>query len=205
SALLAAALACGLLVLLGDERPSGVGGPELALLPAGKLGAALGDGAAGFLLGCDRLRRLALITATASWVYPVLLATVWIASGLTVLRAAMAWGGGGRAGTETVRACLLLRQAARGIGVARPRLRLLTESVRFGIRAWVGSLARFLNFRTDQIIMGFLASEAALGVYAVAVNASEALLYLPAATATALLPVAARAEPAHRAEQTLRA
>jgi O-antigen/teichoic acid export membrane protein len=200
SALLAAALACGLLLLLGDERPSGVGGSELVMIAAGTLASALVDGAAGFLLGCDRLRRLALITATASWVYPVLLATLWITSGLTVLRAATAW-----VATETLRACLLLRQSARGIDVARPRLRLLSESVRFGVRAWVGSLARFLNFRTDQIIMGFLASEAALGVYAVAVNASEALLYLPAATATALLPVAARAEPGHRAEQTLRA
>jgi O-antigen/teichoic acid export membrane protein len=200
SALIVGALACGVLLLLGDERPSGVGGPELAMLALGTLVSALVDGAAGFLLGCDRLRRLALITATASWVYPLLLGTIWIASGLTVLRAAVAW-----VATETLRAGLLLRQSARGIGLARPRLRLLSESVRFGIRAWVGSLARFLNFRTDQILMGFLASEAALGVYAVAVNASEALLYLPAATATALLPVAARADPAHRAEQTLRA
>jgi O-antigen/teichoic acid export membrane protein len=82
---------------------------------------------------------------------------------------------------------------------------LLLESLRFGVRAWTGSFARFLNFRTDQILMGFLASEAALGIYAVAVNASEILLYLPAATATALLPVAARAEPAARTEHTLRA
>ena len=43
----------------------------------------------------------------------------------------------------------------------------------FGLRAWVGTLSRFLNFRVDQILMGFLASEAALGIYAVAVNASQ--------------------------------
>jgi O-antigen/teichoic acid export membrane protein len=77
--------------------------------------------------------------------------------------------------------------------------------VRFGIRAWVGSLSRFLNFRADQILMGFLASEAALGIYAVAVNASEILLYLPSVTATALLPVAARADPTVRTQQALRA
>jgi O-antigen/teichoic acid export membrane protein len=69
----------------------------------------------------------------------------------------------------------------------------------------VGSFARFLNFRIDQILMGLLASEAALGIYAVAVNASEVLLYLPAATATALLPIAASAEPEQRGQQTLRA
>jgi len=53
--------------------------------------------------------------------------------------------------------------------------------------------------------MGLLASEAALGIYAVAVNASEMLLYLPAATATALLPAAARSDPGRRGRQTLQA
>ena len=53
--------------------------------------------------------------------------------------------------------------------------------------------------------MGFLASEAALGIYAVAVNASEVLLYLPSVTATALLPVAARADALVRTQQALRA
>ena len=58
----------------------------------------------------------------------------------------------------------------------------------------MGSLARFLNFRTDQILMGFIATEAALGFYAVAVNVSEVLLYLPSSAATALLPLIARTE-----------
>ncbi len=53
--------------------------------------------------------------------------------------------------------------------------------------------------------MGFIASEATLGIYAVAVNASEILLYFPEATAMALLPAIVRAEPERRAEQALRA
>jgi O-antigen/teichoic acid export membrane protein len=200
SALLGAALACGALVLLGDEQPAGVGDEDLAVLAAGTLAAALVEGAAAFLVGCGRFGRLALITATAPWLYPFLLAAIWMSAGLTTTRAALAW-----VATETVRALLLLRQSARGIHLSRPSLSLLLESLRFGAKAWLGSLAGFLNFRTDQILMGFLASEAALGVYAVAVNASEMLLYLPAATATALLPVAARSEPAARVEHTLRA
>lgn len=200
SGLLAASLACALLLLLGDARPSGVGPAELAILGAGTLVSTLVEAGAAFLLGCARLRGLALITATASWIYPVLLSILWLTVGLTVARAAAAWVLG-----EAIRALLLLRRSSRGVGLARPRVRLLADSVRFGVRAWVGSLARFLNFRTDQILMGFLATEAALGVYAVAVNASEALLYLPAAVATALLPAAARADPALRVEQTLRA
>jgi O-antigen/teichoic acid export membrane protein len=200
SALLAAGLACAALELLGDMRPAGLGHPELAILAAGTVTSALVEAGAAFLLGCGRFRPLALITATVSWVYPLLLAVVWLSAGLTVTRAALAW-----VAAELLRALLLLGQSAHGVVLVRPRLGLLLESIRFGVRAWVGSFARFLNFRFDQILMGLLASEAALGIYAVAVNASEVLLYLPAATATALLPAAARAEPGQRIQQTLRA
>jgi O-antigen/teichoic acid export membrane protein len=199
-ALVAAGVACGALVLLSGERPGGIGAPELAVLAAATLVSAVGEGGYFFLLGCNRLRPLAFVTATASWVYPLLLAALWSTVGLTVLRAALAW-----TAAEGIRAAAYLGQSVRGVSLGRIDPRLLVRAVRFGSRLWVGSLARFLNFRTDQILMGFLASEAALGVYAVAVNASEVLLYLPAATATALLPVAARSESGLRAEQTLRA
>jgi O-antigen/teichoic acid export membrane protein len=200
SALIAAALACSILLSAEGERPAGIGSAELAILGAATLVSALVEAGASFLLGCGRLRRLALITATASWIYPVLLAGIWLAGGLTVARAALAWVVG-----ESIRALLLLRSSLRGVGVARPSLQLLRGAMSFGLRAWAGTLSRFLNFRIDQILMGFLASEAALGIYAVAVNASEALLYLPAATATALLPVAARAGAAERGDQIVRA
>jgi O-antigen/teichoic acid export membrane protein len=200
SALLGASLAIGGLILLGEQRPAGVGAEELAIIALGILATALAESVAAFLLGCGRLGRLALVTATASWLYPVLLGVIWLSAGLTVASAALAW-----VAAESFRMLLMLAQSVRGLRVARPDPRLLVESVRFGAKAWIGSMARFLNFRTDQILLGFLASEAALGVYAVAVNASEMLLYLPAATAYALLPVAARADAAVRTEQTLRA
>ena len=199
SSLLAAGLACAALLVLGGE-PVGVGRPELALLAAGTLASALVEAGAAFLLGCGRIRRLAYITATASWVYPLLLAAVWLIGGLTVAGAALAW-----LATEALRAGRLLRHSADGLDVVGPRLGLLIEEVRFGIRAWVGSFARFLNFRIDQILMGLLTTEAALGIYAVAVNASEVLLYLPAATATALLPAASRVDASRRGRQTLQA
>ena len=125
---------------------------------------------------------------------------LWAGPGLTVGRAALAW-----TATEGLRAVVLISLAGRGTVLGRPSRGLLVEEIGFGIRLWVGSLARFLNFRTDQILMGFLASEAALGFYAVAVNASEVLLYLPSSAATALLPLIARTEPARRGEETLRA
>jgi O-antigen/teichoic acid export membrane protein len=199
-AALAAAVACVGLIALGDDRPAGVGPAELTVLACATLVLAVGEAGYFFLLGCRRIKQVALITASVSWIYPALLLFVWSTVGLTVLRAAVAW-----TVAESVRALAYLSRSARGVELRRPERPLLVEALRFGSRAWVGSLARFLNFRTDQILMGLLATEAALGVYAVAVNASEVLLYLPAAMATALLPVAAGTEAGLRAEQALRA
>ena len=50
-----------------------------------------GDASYVFLLGSGRLRPIALITASASWIYPVLLVALWSTVGLTVLRAAVVW------------------------------------------------------------------------------------------------------------------
>jgi O-antigen/teichoic acid export membrane protein len=197
---LVAAVACGTLVALGDARPAGVDAPELAVLAAAILAAALTNAGYVFLLGRNRLGSVALVTATAPWIYPLFLVALWSTIGLTVFRAALAW-----TVAESLRAVAYFGQSLRGLKLGRFDPRLLADAVRFGARAWVGSLARFLNFRTDQILMGFLASEAALGIYAVAVNASEVLLYLPAAMATALLPTAARADAGLRTEQALRA
>ena len=199
-AAVAASVACLGLIALGDDRPAGLGGAELAVLACATLVLAVGEAGYFFLLGCRRIKQVAVVTATTSWVYPVLLLLVWSTAGLTVLRAAIAW-----TVVESLRALAYLSRAVRGIEIRRPDTALLGEAIRFGSRAWVGSLARFLNFRTDQILMGFLATEAALGIYAVAVNSSEVLLYLPAAMATALLPVAAATEAGLRAEQALRA
>jgi len=82
---------------------------------------------------------------------------------------------------------------------------VLRESIAFGARAWIGSMARFLNFRIDQLLMAFIASASALGVYAVAVNGAEVLLYFPSTTAVALMPLAARSDPLDRIDVVLRA
>jgi O-antigen/teichoic acid export membrane protein len=187
-------------LLLSGVGPAGVDTPELVTLGLGIVACAAGEAGYFFLLGVERLRQLALVTGCASWVYAALVLVLWAGPGLTVGRAALAW-----TATEGLRAVVLISLAGRGTVLGRPSRGLLVEEIGFGIRLWVGSLARFLNFRTDQILMGFLASEAALGFYAVAVNASEVLLYLPSSAATALLPLIARTEPARRGEETLRA
>jgi O-antigen/teichoic acid export membrane protein len=199
SGLFSAVLAFAVLLLSGVE-PAGVGTAELVILGLGILACAAGEAGYFLLLGEERIRQIAYVTGCSSWVYAALVLALWAGNGLTVGRAALAW-----TVTEGFRAAVLISLSSRRTVLGRPSWRLLVEEIGFGIRLWVGSLARFLNFRTDQILMGFLASEAALGFYAVAVNTSEVLLYLPSSAATALLPLIARMEPARRGEQTLRA
>jgi O-antigen/teichoic acid export membrane protein len=194
------ALAGGGLLLLDASGAAGIGTTEWAILVSATVAVAVGDAGFGFLLGCDRFREQALITAASPWLYAAILSAVWVGGGVSVVRAALAW-----TIAHVLRASWVLRHSVDVAGLARPSAALLRESLAFGVRAWAGTLARFLNFRADQVLMGFIATESTLGIYAVAVNASEVLLYLPSTTALALLPVVSRSEPHARVALVLRA
>jgi O-antigen/teichoic acid export membrane protein len=199
SAVAGAVLICGGLALIPGARPAGVGGSELVLLGLGALGSAIAVAGYSFLQGSSRFRPYTQVLGVAPWLYALLLGVIWAAAGLTVTRAVTAW-----VLAEVVAATLLCGASARGIGFGRPDLHLLREAIRFGVRAWFGGLARFLNARVDQIIMGLIASEAALGIYAVAVNGSEVLFYIPSAVAAALVPAVASGGAGAPVERTLR-
>jgi O-antigen/teichoic acid export membrane protein len=195
-----AAVVCGTLLALGDARPAGLGPTEIAILGAATIANSVLVGANAFLLGCARFRARSILTAIGPWVYALLVAAFWLAGGLTIAEAALAWAIG-----EAAWAAALTVACRRGTGLGRPELSLMRECIRFGVRAWLGTLANFANFRADQILMGFISTQAALGIYAVAVNVSEVVLYLPQATATALLPLLARASAEQSTGKTLMA
>ena len=198
--LAAAAVVCGTLWFAPAARPAHVGAKELAVLAFSIVAACLADAGYRFMLGCSRFRAHALVTAVTSWVYPLLVAVLWVVFGMTIALGALVW-----AATQALRAALLIFLAVGREGFGRPSLRLLRESISFGMRAWVGTLADSLGFRFDQVILALLASEAALGFYVVAVNLSEILLYFPGAVSTALLPLAARSAAEPRLGETLKA
>jgi len=187
------------LIGLGDAKPDGVGSLELAAIAAGSVVGALGLAGAAFLHGCSRFRVYSRLLAFGPWLYAVLLAVIWVGWGLTIDRAVVAW-----VAAQAVPAALFCGAAARLAGFGRPHLRLMAETVRYGVRAWLGGLAHLLNARVDQVLLGLLATQAALGTYAVAVNASEVLFYLPSAVGTALLPAVARMGADSGVDRTLR-
>ncbi len=188
-----------LLVFVPGLRPAGISAGGLAFLALGTATCASAAGGYAFLQGCGRFRPYSYVQATVPWVYSFALAVVDLAAGLTIVRAAAIW-----TGMEALGGVLTVTAAAKGTGWTWPDLKLLRDSVRFGARAWIGSLSQLLNARTDQIITAIISTEAVLGVYAVAVNASEVLYYLPSAVATALLPAVAAGDPGTRLERTLR-
>jgi O-antigen/teichoic acid export membrane protein len=194
-----ALIVCAALAALPEVRPPGIGTPQLVVVLLATLATALVYAGYSFLQGCSRFRPYGLVQSTGSWLYAVLLAVIWVGPGLTATRAAAAW-----VVSQAIPAIVLLVACERGIGIGAPNLTLLRESVGFGLRAWAGGLSHFLNARTDQILTAFIASEATLGIYAVAVNASEVLFYLPTAVAAALLPAVAREAGSQVAERTLR-
>jgi O-antigen/teichoic acid export membrane protein len=198
--LVAGVVAGGLLVgglLLLDAHPAGLTRTHLAILLAAIVAAALVDD--NFLIGCGRLRHAAAISASGGWLYAGALAIALVTVDLTVGSAAVAW-----VGAHLAWAALLAIVGLRTAGIRPPSTRLFAESVRFGARAWVGGVALLANARLDQILVGVIASELALGLYAVAVNGAEILLFLPTAIATSLLPAVAREHEMTSAERTLR-
>ena len=195
-----AAAVCTVLALVPSVRPAGLGNPELAALGLSVVTATFADAGYKFVLASSRFALHARVTMATSWTYAALIATIWAGFGLTPARAAFAWGS-----VHALRAVVLLSASARAVGVRAPELSLFADCLRFGMRAWVGSLADNLNFRVDQVIVALIASEATLGIYAVAVNAFEVLLYLPGGAATALLPLVAGSAAPLRGERTLHA
>jgi O-antigen/teichoic acid export membrane protein len=196
TSLVGVAVVGGSLYLL-DAEPAGVDRTSVLILMAGIVAASLVDD--NFLIGCGRLREAAAISASGGWLYAGTLAAALATVGLGVESAALAW-----VAAHLVWAAVLIGVGMRTSGPALPSPRLLAESVRFGARAWLGSASEFLNARLDQILVGVIASEVTLGLYAVAVNCAEMLLFLPSAIAVSLLPAVAREHSFAKVERTLR-
>jgi O-antigen/teichoic acid export membrane protein len=197
-ALVAAALVCTVLALVPQLRPSDVTLLDVLILGAGIVGVALENSGYAMTLGLSLFRQMAVFQTLHTWAYAIALAVIWRLSELTLTRAAVIWVAG-----QALGGVLMIAGVLRRSTVARPSVRLFREEWRFGSRAWVGSLSTFLGFRLDQMIMGVISTPSQLGIYAVAVNASEVELYIPQSVANGLVPTVVRTSPEQRAERAL--
>jgi O-antigen/teichoic acid export membrane protein len=80
----------------------------------------------------------------------------------------------------------------------RPRLRIelgfLLKAARYGIKAWVGTLANRASVRLDQFVLAFVQSPDVLGVYRIAVMIAELLWLIPDAVNVPLFNRVSRTE-----------
>ena len=66
--------------------------------------------------------------------------------------------------------------------------KLFKDSVGYGVKAYFGNLAQFLNYRLDIFLVALFLTPAAVGYYSIAVGIAEKLWMLPGAIATVLFP-----------------
>jgi O-antigen/teichoic acid export membrane protein len=65
---------------------------------------------------------------------------------------------------------------------------LFKNAARYGLKAYLGNLAQFLNYRIDILLISAFLAPNAVGYYAIAVGMAETIWILPGAIATVLLP-----------------
>lgn len=73
--------------------------------------------------------------------------------------------------------------------------KLAEETFHYGVRAYPASVVSFLNLRSDQFVLGYLAGTAQVGQYTIAVTAAELLFFFPRALSIALMPRITGADP----------
>jgi O-antigen/teichoic acid export membrane protein len=94
---------------------------------------------------------------------------------LTVGRAVVSW----ELGQALTVVVLVWYVLTRGSGFGAPDLAMARESVKFGLKAYVGRAFTVGNYRLDQWILGAVAGARELGLYSVAVSWAEILFFLP--------------------------
>lgn len=198
-ALVAAAIVTGTLLAAPALRPANLNTTQVVLLGVAILAAASLNLGYSLSIGFALFRQQAVVQPLYVWIYALALAFAWGKWGLTVTSAAVIWTCG-----QLLGGLLYLGVAFRRVRPGRPDIALFRRTLSYGARAWIGSLSTFLNFRIDQVILGAISTNPALGIYAVAVNASEIELYLPQSVSNGLLPIIAGASKDEREDRTLR-
>lgn len=114
--------------------------------------------------------------------------TLWFAGRLTVATATFTM-----IAAQTVAMTLAISAVLRELKPRwRPSWREFKTSMNYGLRDYAGVLADYATLRLDQLALGATATNAALGLYVVAVRLSEMTTFIAGAAADALMPEVAR-------------
>lgn len=196
--LLAVGLITGCLgaLVVGGLAVSGVLSGVLPGIPVGLLMLGLlalpltvtADYFAGIAQGRQRILQLNLLAALRGFVVAAVTGILLLATplGVTGAVAAMILGAGVYLGGLAV---LVNREG--GTWVPSWNTVAIRRLLGFGLRAHVGNLVQFFNYRLDMFLVNYFLGPAAVGVYTVAVLLAELLWYLPNAVGFVIFPKAA--------------
>lgn len=124
-------------------------------------------------------------------IQPALIAGIYIAlwaTGALSVEVALWTNAGATCAAFVVAAARLLQRH----GVGRPSRALARETLSYGLRAHMGSIAGLVNARLDLLIVPAFLGAASVGLYSVATNVTSIIITLTATIATIAMPVAAR-------------
>ena len=66
--------------------------------------------------------------------------------------------------------------------------KIFKDTAKYGVKAYLGNLAQFLNYRLDMFMVALFLTTASVGYYSIAVGIAEKLWMLPETIATVLFP-----------------
>lgn len=95
---------------------------------------------------------------------------------------------------STVATLLLLIRALKKHNASfRPQFRVdvMRNTLKFGLRGYVGNVLQFFNYRLDVFILNYFLGPASVGIYSVSVRLAELVWYFPNAVGFVIFPKAA--------------
>jgi len=152
----------------------------------------------GVLVGEGRIKEQAAVSLLASG---VTLACVAAATALGRLSVGVAVGSAFAGVTAGALAVLWLSGVRR---MCAPSVRRLGDEVSYAWKSYMQSVAGYLELRQDILLLGFMATTQAVGVYSVGVALAEMIMFVPQAVYSSLLSRAFAEEQEGGAELTVR-
>ncbi len=129
------------------------------------------------LLGQERIKEYNLVTLVQSGALLILVPLLLLPIKGGVFGAIVAWASATL--VATVFSILLVRRTTNIEWSFHPQL--FRDSVKFGVKGYLGNVIQFLNYRLDMFLVAFFMNVTFVGYYSVSVVMAEALWYFPSA------------------------
>jgi len=134
------------------------------------------------LLGENRIREFNLINLTRYGALFILIILFLFAAKAGIFGTILAWAIA--ALLAAILSILLVRRTTNISWSFHPRL--FEDSVKFGVKGYLGNVIQFLNYRLDMLLVAFFMSVTFVGYYSISVVMAEALWYFPGAVGTVI-------------------